>query len=102
VARTLWLRAPGSCHYRATSLLGRELRGRLDELAQSSGDGLVPTGHHVLIAQSHRWRGAPSAPSTPACSRPPPTPAWPLSGADHGTAAHPPRPPESPAATNDG
>jgi hypothetical protein len=60
-AWTLRLRAPGSCHYRATSLLGGTLRRQggdgLDELVQRSGDGLVPTGHHVLVAQGHRWRG---------------------------------------------
>ena len=56
-AWTPWRRAPDSCHYRATSLLGGTLRrqggGGLDELVQSSGDGLIPTGH------GHRARGDP-------------------------------------------
>ena len=45
---------PGSCHPRATPSGGRVLRARgggLNQLVQSGGDGGVPPGHDVLVAQ---------------------------------------------------
>jgi hypothetical protein len=45
---------PGSCHPRATTTGNRVLRTRrccLDQLVQSSGDGGVPPGQDVLVAQ---------------------------------------------------
>ena len=44
---------------------GGEVGGGLDQLIQGSGDGLVPAGHHVLVAQRHRRRVRPTQAPVP-------------------------------------
>ena len=52
---------PFARRVRATRRLGRTLwregRGGLDQLVQGSGDGLIPAGHHMLVAQRDLGRG---------------------------------------------